>query len=76
LTTFRLLSRIGESDRQRCRQRCVNIIGATTLSYKLNAVDGDASVRALVRASNHLGSRTSASAKVPVHARSISLGSV
>ena len=61
---------------QRCRRRCVNITGATTRSYTLSATDGNASVRALVRASNRLGSRTSASAKVPIHARPISLGSV
>jgi len=61
---------------QRCRRRCVNITGATTRSYTLTAADGGTSVRALVRASNRLGSRASASAKVPVHARPISLGSV
>jgi len=61
---------------QRCRRRCVNVTGATTRSYTLTAADGGTSVRALVRASNRLGSRTIASARVPVHGRPISLGSV
>lgn len=61
---------------QRCRRTCGNIAGATTRSYTLTAADGNASVRALVRASNRVGSRTASSARVPVHSGPIDLGSV
>jgi hypothetical protein len=61
---------------QRCRQRCVNIAGATGRTYTLGRADRGTRVRVVVRAHNRVGARSVASTPALVHVKPFRVGTV